>query len=259
MEALTLDFNMAHKSGTNGTCKRFIMHNEVLPLMQWQEAVETCERLGNGWRLPTIDELNLIFDTRKMGNFGCWSISQKKADESLVWSKGFETGNIYLNPKTNLNRVIPVKTAVVDKTYWFSDLPHPLSPSEDDLAVYAKHKLPGSTLLLGCTRKLIPLSDRQLDIDPWYESETVIVGDWTENRHYYTNIILDGGLCFTGELCHKILRMASSNCKRFITRSFSRRLDIMRVADYFPNVSDFEIQPTQHYKFPDYNFFIWDF
>ena len=86
MEGLTPYFTMAYKSGTNGTCKRFFVHNEVLPSMQWQEAVEVCERLGNGWRLPTIDELNLIFDTREMGNFGCWSISQKKADESLVWS-----------------------------------------------------------------------------------------------------------------------------------------------------------------------------
>ena len=148
---------------------------------------------------------------------------------------------------------------MVDKNYWSSDLPLPLSPSDSDVEVYKNYLNRGTTLMLGCTRKLIPLSDRQLDSDPWYEADTVIKGDWIKNNHFYTNIILDGGLCFTKELCDSILKMSSNNCKRFIARSFTRKLDIMRIANYFPTEKDFEIHPDMVIKELDYNFYIWEF
>ena len=113
--------------------------------------------------------------------------------------------------------------------------------------------------MLGCTKKLIPLSNRQLDIDPWYDGDTVIKGDWTKNQHYYTNIIIDGGLCFTKELCDDILKMASNSCKRFIVRSFTHKLDMMRIANYFPTEKDFEIHPDMVVKESDYNFYVWEF
>ena len=148
---------------------------------------------------------------------------------------------------------------MVDKNYWSSDLPLPLSPSDSDVEVYKNYLNRGTTLMLGCTRKLIPLSDRQLDSDPWYEADTVIKGDWIKNNHFYTNIILDGGLCFTKELCDDILKMCSNNCKRFIARSFTRKLDTMRIANYFPTVKDFKIHPDMVIKESDYNFYIWEF
>ena len=147
----------------------------------------------------------------------------------------------------------------VDKTYWASELPLPLSPSDGDVHLFKTFMIEGTTLLLGCTKKLIPLSNRQLDLNPWYEADTVIVGDWTKNQHYYTNIILDGGLCFTKELCDDIIKMASSNCKRFIVRSFTRKLDTMRIANYFPTEKDFEIHPDMVIKESDYNFYVWLF
>ena len=235
------------------------IHSEILPYMRWHEAVQECSRLGDGWRLPTIEELNGIFNNTKPGDFGCWSATVWEHDDSMVWSKGFNSGNAYLNPKTNLNRVLAVKNQTADKDYWSSDLPFPLAPTEEDVQTYQNNLLPGTVLLLGCTKRLIPLSDRQLDLDPWHRSDTVIVGDWTGNRHFYTNIILDGGLCFTKALCDRIIEMASRNCQRFITRSFSHRLDIMRVADYFPGVNDLPIKPARQIRYPEYNFFIWDF
>ena len=118
----------------------------------------------------------------------------------------------------------------------------------------------GSSLLLGCTKGLIPLSDRQLDSDPWYDSSTVIVGDWRDNKHYYSNILLDGGLCFTKELCDDILEMASKNCKRFISRSFDKKLDIMKIAAHFPNENDFAIKPKfVAHMHGDYSFYVWEF
>jgi hypothetical protein len=151
------------------------------------------------------------------------------------------------------------KNMRVDKTYWGSELPLPLSPSDSDVEVYKNYLKEGTTLMLGCTKKLIPLSDKQLDLDPWYDGDTVIIGDWTKNTDYYTNIILDGGLCFTKELCNNIIEMASKNCEVFITRSFRHKLDIMKIADYFPKASDFKIVPKEAIIYDDYVFYIWRF
>ena len=38
--------------------------------LRWEEAVESCNNLGDGWRLPTIDELELIFHNKEsIGGF----------------------------------------------------------------------------------------------------------------------------------------------------------------------------------------------
>jgi hypothetical protein len=106
------------------------------------------------------------------------------------------------------------KTA--DKDYWSSDLPHPLSPSDDDVEIYNRFLEKGRTLMLGCTKKLIPLSHFQMDIDPWYHSSTVIKDNWLNNNTFYDNIIGDGVLSFTKELADDLIDMASKNCKVFI-------------------------------------------
>ena len=147
----------------------------------------------------------------------------------------------------------------VDKTYWESDLLHPLSPNDLDVDLFKTFMTNGTTLLLGCTKKLIPLSNRQLDIDPWYDGDTVIVGDWVNNQHYYVNILIDGGLCFNKELCDNVVKMASKNCRNFIARTFIKKLDIMKIADYFPLEQDFEIKPTMSIECSSYNFYIWRF
>ena len=147
----------------------------------------------------------------------------------------------------------------VDKTYWASELPLPLSPSDDDVLEYKFHLKKGTTLLLGCTKNLIPLSDRQLDIDPWYEADTVIKGDWLNNQHYYTNILIDGGLNFTKELCDGVLEMASKNCKTFIARTFNYKLDTMKIASHFPKEEEFKIKPEVIIPCGSYNFYIWEF
>jgi hypothetical protein len=149
---------------------------------------------------------------------------------------------------------------MVDKNYWASDLPLPLSPSDDDVKEFKSHMKKGTTLLLGCTKKLIPLSDRQLDIDPWYNGETVIVGNWLENKHFYTNILLDGGFnILSKEMCNSLLSLASKCCEVLIVRSFDKKLPTMRIADNFPIKEDFDITPTEIITCKDYSFFIWEF
>jgi hypothetical protein len=147
----------------------------------------------------------------------------------------------------------------IDKNYWGSKLPHPLSPNDLDVSLFKTFMTDGTTLLLGCTKKLIELSTRQLDLDPWYDGDTVIIGDWADNQHYYVNIIIDGGLCFNKELCDKVVKMASKNCRNFIARTFVKKLDIMRIADYFPMEDEFEIKPTMSIECGSYYFYIWRF
>ena len=79
------------------------------------------------------------------------------------------------------------------------------------------------------------------------------------NKTYYDNIIADGSLCFSKELTDNIVEMASKHCKVFIARVFTRKLSIMRIADYFPQPQDFKISPTKTIVFEDYSFYIWQF
>ena len=158
-----------------------------------------------------------------------------------------------------VNTVYIPKEKEANKDYWASDLPLPLSPSDSDVDIYKENMIEGNTLMLGCTKKLIPISNIQMDIDPWYDSETVIKGDWLSNKTYYDNIIADGSLSFTKELTDELLEMASKHCKVFITRTFTKRLPIMRIADYFPQPDDFKKLPTKTIVFEDYSFYIWQF
>lgn len=76
--------------------------------MTWDEANGYCVSLGDGWRLPTKDELIHMFnsDGDKFGNYGCWG---DKFNSEFCWSVGFKTGNVYLNPISNVNYLIPVR------------------------------------------------------------------------------------------------------------------------------------------------------
>jgi len=148
---------------------------------------------------------------------------------------------------------------MINKEYWSQDLPRPLSPDDNDIIIFKDNMIEGKTLLLGCTRKLLDLSDVQIDLDPWYIGPNTITGDWLDNKDFYENILCDGGLCFTKELADSMLEMASKNCKVFITRTFIRKLSIMRIADYFPQPTDFNILPTKTIIKEDYSFYIWQF
>ena len=69
----------------------------------------------------------------------------------------------------------------VDKEYWSTEFPSPYGPSEDDVIIFSEKSIPGKTLLLGCTKKLIPITDVQMDNDPWYDGPNVITKDWLDN------------------------------------------------------------------------------
>ena len=146
----------------------------------------------------------------------------------------------------------------VSREYWASLQP-PLCPTDEDVEVFRRHMLEGTTLLLGCTRQLIPLSDVQMDLDPWYMAPTVIRQDWVTNTVRYTNILADGSLNLAKDLCDRTLAMCSRNASVLVARVFDLRLDSMRVATYFPGPSDFLIAPTSSQRLDNYSFHVWRF
>jgi len=147
----------------------------------------------------------------------------------------------------------------MNKLYWSKELPHPYSPSKKNVQLYKDNIGKGSTLLLGCTHKLIPISDFQMDIDPWYEAPTMIIKDWRDNKTYYDNIIGDGVLNFNKDLSDSILTMCKENCRNLVIRSFKHKLPIMKIANFFPKENELNIRPDVTFEYKDYNFFCWGF
>ena len=73
-----------------------VAENDFENGMNWSIAKDACKDLGNGWRLPTKSELELIFRELHLlgkGNFKLnyyWSSSQHDGDSS--WNFGFHEG-----------------------------------------------------------------------------------------------------------------------------------------------------------------------
>ena len=63
--------------------------------MTWDAAVIAVQKYGEGWRLPTIDELRLMYEQRKrIGGFDnedYWSA--KEQDVNSAWIQGFRLGD----------------------------------------------------------------------------------------------------------------------------------------------------------------------
>jgi hypothetical protein len=66
--------------------------------MKWYEAKSACEKLGNGWRLPTKKELENLYQLRnKIGGFkpsAYWSSSEYG---NVAWTFYFNYGTAYGN------------------------------------------------------------------------------------------------------------------------------------------------------------------
>jgi hypothetical protein len=69
---------------------------EDLGKMKWDEAMKACADLGDGWRLPTKDDLNVLYENKdKIGGFTnlyYWS-STEDDSKFKAWRQGFNIGN----------------------------------------------------------------------------------------------------------------------------------------------------------------------
>ena len=62
--------------------------------MTWHEAISACKNLGTGWRLPTKDELNMLYENKEeIGGFAdnyYWSSTEFGFNDA--WRQGFGNG-----------------------------------------------------------------------------------------------------------------------------------------------------------------------
>ena len=67
---------------------------EDLGEMSWEDAKKACADLGDGWRLPTKDELNILYENKdKIGGFATgyyWSSTE--VDNGTAWDQDFDDG-----------------------------------------------------------------------------------------------------------------------------------------------------------------------
>ena len=84
---------------------------EDLEEMNWPAAKKACADIGDGWRLPTIDELNILYKNKdKIGGFASgyyWSSTE--FDYNLAWRQIFLNGFQLYYFKTNYGYVRAVR------------------------------------------------------------------------------------------------------------------------------------------------------
>jgi hypothetical protein len=74
--------------------------SDDLGFMNWHEAVEVCKKLGKGWRLPTKDELNFLYENKEeIGGFGNGYWSSTESDGNYAWGQNFFKGSQVYNYK----------------------------------------------------------------------------------------------------------------------------------------------------------------
>jgi hypothetical protein len=73
----------------------FEVYCEDLEPSNWNDAIELCSKLGDGWRLPTILELQLMYENRKLidnlKNTAYWSSTEYNA--ATAWNFTFNFGS----------------------------------------------------------------------------------------------------------------------------------------------------------------------
>lgn len=85
--------------------------HDFVEKMSWETAKKACAELGEGWRLPTKDELNEMYLNKdKFGAFtldNYWSSSENS--NFYAWSQDFSSGIQNSNSKLNPNYVRAIK------------------------------------------------------------------------------------------------------------------------------------------------------
>ena len=89
-----------------------VVMTEDLGEMNWEEAKKACKNLGDGWRLPTKDELNILYHNKdKIGGYtlvNYWS--SKMGDLSTSWIQNFDNGSQVGNLNSDTNSVRAVRS-----------------------------------------------------------------------------------------------------------------------------------------------------
>ena len=73
---------------------RFEIYPNNLGYMSWNNAKKACEALGEGWRLPTKEELNIMYENKDLviGFAGNYYWSSTEYDFDYAWYQYFTVG-----------------------------------------------------------------------------------------------------------------------------------------------------------------------
>lgn len=91
-----------------------IAQNDFPERMNWEDAKKACQSLGNGWRMPSKDELKILYKNfNKIGGFdfvGYWSSTESGSEDARVsyFNDGFFAGHTS-SPKRFQYKVRAVK------------------------------------------------------------------------------------------------------------------------------------------------------
>jgi len=87
--------------------------SDNLGIMNWYDAKIYCKKLGAGWRLPTKDELNMLYENKEeIGGFASnyyWSSTE--VDYNYAWIQNFFNGYQSNNNKNYYNYVRAVRAS----------------------------------------------------------------------------------------------------------------------------------------------------
>ena len=74
-----------------------VAQNDFPKQMNWNEAKKACYALGSRWRLPTKDELDILYRNKyEIGGFAKYYYwSSTESDEYGAWSQNFKSGRQY--------------------------------------------------------------------------------------------------------------------------------------------------------------------
>lgn len=89
--------------------KFWIHENPPNQSMTYEEAKNYVKSLGKDWRLPTIEDLQIIFETRLRTKFQSKPYWTDKDNFDTVTTVGFLTGVTFEHNKLNKFMVMPVR------------------------------------------------------------------------------------------------------------------------------------------------------
>lgn len=90
---------------------KFEVYPKDLGQHNWEDAKKICEDLGDGWRLPTREELHVMWLNREsVGGFAAASYwSSSEANSFYAWPQVFDVGFQYYDDRSNTYYVRAVR------------------------------------------------------------------------------------------------------------------------------------------------------
>jgi hypothetical protein len=106
---------------------------------KWEDAISYCEFLGHGWRLPYLNELDLIYQTENdFGDNTYWS--DTTSGGIYVWLHNMSNGNQFRDSKVNSRYYVrPIRDLVKSKLpFEIADISTEIKSDWDSAVEYVK-------------------------------------------------------------------------------------------------------------------------